>query len=87
MNLIFRSKLTPIQNDKTANLNTVSVQDSVKVIEPTPHSRNYKESNIELPLRFAVRSLGWVIVNEEDLTREKSSQTVSYICSLNLQII
>lgn len=31
----------------------------------------------QYPIRFAVRSLGWVPIAEEDLSQEKSSRTVN----------
>lgn len=38
---------------------------------PTPLGR------VEYPIRFAVRSLGWVTISERDLTPERSSKAVN----------
>jgi hypothetical protein len=41
------------------------------------------KSETEKPIRFAVRSLGWVEIAEEDLTPERSSKAVNK-CILDL---
>uniref|UniRef100_A0A915KF34 Amyloid beta A4 protein-binding family B member 2 n=1 Tax=Romanomermis culicivorax TaxID=13658 RepID=A0A915KF34_ROMCU len=40
------------------------------------NSNDYKDS-LTLPIRFAVRSLGWTEVNEEDLKQDRSSRAVN----------
>lgn len=39
----------------------------------------------EKPIRFAVRSLGWVRIEEEDLTQERSSKAVNK-CIVDLSL-
>lgn len=41
------------------------------------------KSEIDKPIRFAVKSLGWVEIAEEDLTPERSSKAVNK-CILDL---
>jgi len=41
--------------------------------------------NIEKPVRFPVRSLGWVRIAEEDLTPERSSRAVNK-CIVDLSL-
>jgi amyloid beta (A4) precursor protein-binding family B protein 2 (Fe65-like) len=46
---------------------------------PTP------SSHLEYPIRFAVRSLGWVNISESDLTPERSSKAVNK-CIVDLSL-
>lgn len=41
------------------------------------------KADVDKPIRFAVRSLGWVEIAEEDLTPERSSKAVNK-CILDL---
>lgn len=43
------------------------------------------KSDSERPIRFAVRSLGWVEIAEEDLTPERSSKAVNK-CIVDLSL-
>lgn len=43
------------------------------------------EPAVEKPMRFAVRSLGWVRIAEEDLTPERSSRAVNK-CIVDLSL-
>lgn len=43
------------------------------------------QDNKERPIRFAVRSLGWVEISEEDLTPERSSKAVNK-CIVDLSL-
>lgn len=53
----------------------------------TPRRRSYplKSDSQSKPIRFAVRSLGWVEIAEEDLTPERSSKAVNK-CIVDLSL-
>ncbi len=48
-------------------------------------SADRPERDTEKPIRFAVRSLGWVRIAEEDLTPERSSKAVNK-CIVDLSL-
>lgn len=51
-----------------------------------PRRRSYPlKSEYDRPIRFAVRSLGWVEIAEEDLTPERSSKAVNK-CIVDLSL-
>ena len=52
--------------------------------KPTPEVEPVPEAS-EKPIRFAVRSLGWVRIAEEDLTPERSSKAVNK-CIVDLSL-
>ena len=53
---------------------TVGAHVSRKTTRQTVHE---KASRDKYPIKFAVRSLGWVPIAEEDLTPERSSKAVN----------
>ncbi|ELU13621.1 hypothetical protein CAPTEDRAFT_224794 [Capitella teleta] len=57
----------------------IASSDDSSPTTPTP------SGNLEYPIRFAVRSLGWVNINESDLTPERSSKAVNK-CIVDLSL-
>lgn len=65
-----------IKNSKSLNDNLLSTKSTLP--QPQQQPEQVAESvEPTAPLRFYVRSLGWVKINEHDLTPEKSSKAVN----------
>lgn len=63
----------------------ISVYSSSRVSQPEWKAKDEEENNGNRPVRFAVRSLGWVRIAEEDLTPERSSKAVNK-CIVDLSL-
>ena len=56
-----------------------------RVSQPERKAKEEEDKKGNRPVRFAVRSLGWVRIAEEDLTPERSSKAVNK-CIVDLSL-